>query len=170
MRIKAVLVIVMLLLTFVGNAQEKTKIAAKHTPITYIEKYDSISIALMEEYKIPTSIILGISMWESGYGTSKLSTTKHNYFGIKKNGVYRSYESDTASFKDFCSYISNRKAYQYNYLITNNILDYNVWLIKIQQGGYSESTNWKSKITYMIQKYKLYEYDNPRVDPQIIPD
>jgi len=156
----------MLLLTLSVKSQQETKIVTqKHTPNTYIEKYDSISIALMKEYKIPASIILGISMWESAYGTSKLSTTKHNYFGIKKNGVYRSYESDTTSFKDFCNYISNRKAYQYNYLIDNNILDYNVWLTKLQNGGYSESVDWKSKVTYMIKRYKLYEYDSE--DPQI---
>ena len=69
MNYKILLLIVMLLLSLNVKSQ-------KHTPLTYINKYDSLSLSLTTESKIPTSIILGISMLESGYGTSKLSINK----------------------------------------------------------------------------------------------
>lgn len=154
MRIKTVLVIVMLLLTL--NVKSQTVIK-KHTPITYIEKYDSIATVLMNEYKIPTSVILGISLHESGYGTSKLSINKHNYFGIKKGNVYRSYKTDIESFRDFCLYISKKKYYLK--LRENKVLDYKIWIANIKTGGYSESTNWGVKVSYYIDKYKLFGFD-----------
>ena len=157
MRIKTVLVIVMLILTLIGKAQEKTKTELKNTPITYIEKYDSIANILMNEFKIPASIILGISLHESGYGTSKLSVNKHNYFGIKKGNVYRSYENDIESFRDFCIFISKKKYYLK--LKENKILDYNIWISNIKSGGYSESSNWGLKVSYYIEKYKLFRFD-----------
>ena len=129
----------------------------KHTPLTYINKYDSLSLSLTTESKIPTSIILGISMLESGYGTSKLSINKHNFFGVKKGKYYGSYENDTASFKDFCYYISKRK--YYDFLTKNNITDYKIWLKSIRKGGYSASKSWATKVSYYIKKYELYEYD-----------
>jgi len=145
-----ILLIVMLLLSLHIKAQ-------KHTPLTFINKYDSLSLNLATEYSIPTSIILGISMLESGYGTSKLSTIKHNYFGVKKGKYYGKYENDTASFKDFCYYISKRK--YYDFLTKNKITDYKIWLKSIRKGGYSESKSWSTKVLYYIKKYELYEYD-----------
>ena len=82
MKIKIILVIAMLLLTLSVKSQILT-------PITYIEKYDSLATNLMNEHGIPASIILGISMLESGYGNSKLSTNKNNYFGVRTGKYYK---------------------------------------------------------------------------------
>lgn len=150
MNYKTLLLIVMLLLSLNVKSQ-------KHTPLTYISKYDSLSLSLTSEHKIPTSIILGISMLESGYGTSKLSINKHNFFGVKKGKYYGKYENDTASFRDFCYYISKRK--YYDFLTKNNITDYKIWLINIRKGGYSASKSWATKVLFYIKKYELYEYD-----------
>lgn len=154
MKLKIMLVIVLLLLTLVLNAQVKTY----QNQTQFIQKYDSISLILMEEYNIPRSIILGISMHESGYGTSKLSINKHNYFGIKKNKYYREYNSDIDSFYDFCILISKKK--YYNYLINKNISDYNLWINELRKSGYSEDTNWSIKVLHYINKYKLYDKDD----------
>ena len=154
MRIRTVLVIVMLLLTLNVTSQTVIK---KHTPITYIEKYDSIATVLMNEFQIPASVILGVSLHESGYGTSKLSINKHNYFGIKKGRVYRSYQNDIESFRDFCLYISKKKYYLK--LKESKIIDYKVWLASIKSYGYSESIDWGTKVAYYINKYKLFEFD-----------
>jgi len=126
-------------------------------PVSYVNKYNPMAQELMQDHNIPASVILGISMLESGNGTSKLSRIKHNYFGVKKGNLYRGYESDLASFKDFCQIISRKK--YYNYLIENDIIDYKIWLTKIQNGGYSVSKTWKTKVLYYIEKYKLYELD-----------
>jgi flagellum-specific peptidoglycan hydrolase FlgJ len=129
----------------------------------YIQKYDSISIELMLEYKIPASIILGVSMHESGYGKSYLSREKNNFFGIKlRNGNYREYDSDYESFKDFCQLISTSVFYvkKYNYLVDNNISEPNRWLSKIQESGYAEDIKWANKINTLINNYDLYELDS----------
>jgi len=153
MKIKIILVIGMLLLFLNVRSQI-------HTPITYVDMYDNTSIELMKEYGIPASIILGISMLESGYGTSKLSTKKNNYFGVKKGNIYRGYENDFASFKDFCTIISRKKFYEslkYN-------LDYKIWLDKIRLSGYSASSDWAKKVLYYIKKYKLDDFDKKKED------
>jgi flagellum-specific peptidoglycan hydrolase FlgJ len=112
---------------------------------------------LMNEHYIPASIILGISMLESGYGTSKLSKNKNNFFGVKSGKYYRGYENDTASFKHFCEFISRKKFY--SSLTKNNNIDYKIWVDKIKNTGYSESETWSSKVLFYIKKYKLYELD-----------
>ena len=126
-------------------------------PLTFLEKYNDTALALSKEHNIPASIILGVSMLESGNGTSKLSRNKHNFFGIKKGKYYRGYENDQESFKDFCKLVSKKK--YYNSLTENNVMDYKIWVKKISSGGYSESKTWSTKVLYYINKYKLDELD-----------
>lgn len=145
---KYVLLSIIMLFTFNINV-----LATKNTSKTFIEKYDSLAIVLSEEYKIPSSVILSISMLESGNGNSSLSVKKHNYFGIKKGNYYRSYKNDEESFRDFCKIISKKKYYVY--LINNNIKDYNIWIYKIHNGGYSETKTWPNRVINIIKKYDL---------------
>jgi len=126
-------------------------------PLTFIEKYNDMALNLTKQYHIPTSIILAISIHESGSGTSKLSKNKHNFFGIKKGKGYRGYENDSESFEDFCKLVSKKK--YYNSLTENNVMDYKIWVKKISSGGYSESKTWSTKVLYYINKYKLDELD-----------
>ena len=131
---------------------------AQNLQTKFIDKYDSLSISLSNEYKIPVSIILAISMWESGSGTSRLSRTKHNYFGVKQGRYYKKYENDSTSFRNFCEFISKRK--YYTKLTTNNVTDYNTWLYNIKRGGYSETRTWDKHVIYMIKKYNLNKFDD----------
>ena len=85
-------------------------------PLTFLEKYNDTALALSKEHNIPASIILGVSMLESGNGTSKLSRNKHNFFGIKKGKYYRGYENDQESFKDFCKLVSKKKYYNSRFI------------------------------------------------------
>jgi len=123
----------------------------------FIDKFDKLSMSLSNEFKIPVSVILSISLWESGSGTSKLSKTKHNYFGVKQGNHYKRYENDSTSFRHFCEFISKRK--YYNTLITNNVTDYNIWVHNIKRGGYSETRTWDKHIIYMIKMYNLNKFD-----------
>jgi len=145
-----ILLIVILLLSLAVKSQ--------NNPQSFIEKYDSMALTLMKKHNIPSSIILAISLLESGYGNSKLSKKKNNFFGVKKGNYYRGYISDTASFDDFCALISRKKYYKA--LTDNGTTDYKIWVNKIQSGGYSESNTWSTKVLYFIRKYKLYELDS----------
>lgn len=148
---KYVLLSIIMLFTFNLN------VLAKNTPKSFIEKYDSIANVLSEEYKIPSSVILGISMHESGYGNSSLSVRKHNLFGVKKGNYYRAYQNDEESFRHFCQVISRKK--YYNSLVANNIKDYKKWIYKIQSGGYSETPTWPNRVIKTIEVYKLNKLD-----------
>ena len=158
MKFKILLAIVMVFLSFI-------KIESQN-PVSFVDKYNPMAQELMEKHNIPASVILAISMLESGSGTSKLSRNKNNYFGVKKGNVYRGYENDSASFKDFCEIISRKK--YYDYLTKNNIMDYNIWITKIQSGGYSVSKDWSTKVLFYIKKYKLYELDKQEDKQEIL--
>ena len=144
-----------MLLTFSVYTNSQT------TSTKFIDKFDTLSISLSNEYKIPVSVILAISMWESGSGTSKLSKNKHNYFGVKQGRYYKKYENDSTSFRDFCNYISKRK--YYIKLTNNNITDNHIWITNIKRGGYSQTKNWGKHIVDMIKIYNLNKIDNQYV-------
>jgi flagellum-specific peptidoglycan hydrolase FlgJ len=142
----------------------QTKITqAKITPKEYIDKYKILAVELMYEYDIPASIILGISILESGYGTSNLSKNKNNYFGVKVPGknTYKHYENDEDSFNHFCEFTAKKK--YYIKLTENDVMDYKIWIKKIQDGGYAQSEVWDDKVINCIEKYKLYEIDKAHV-------
>ena len=75
---------------------------------SFREKYQPLADSLAAAYKIPSAVILGVAIIESGNGTSRNSRLLRNFFGIKgKNNLlktkgirssYKQYRSDTASF------------------------------------------------------------------------
>jgi len=141
-----------MLLTFSAytNAQNEQK--------KFINKFDELSISLSNEFKIPVSVILAISLWESGSGTSRLSRTKHNYFGVKQGKNYKRYDNDSVSFRHFCEFISKRKYYKK--LTSNNVTDYHIWVLNIKRGGYSETKTWDKHVISMIEIYNLTMIDD----------
>jgi flagellum-specific peptidoglycan hydrolase FlgJ len=163
---KIILLIVMLFFCINVNATKitPTKITpTKITPKEYIDKYKILAVELMYEYNIPASIILGISILESGYGTSTLSKSKNNYFGIKIPGknTYEYYENDEESFSHFCEFTAKKK--YYTILTQNDVMDYKIWIKKIQDSGYARSEIWDDKVIKCIEQYKLYEIDKAHI-------
>ena len=51
--------------------------------LDYISKYKDVAKSNMKQYGIPSSIILGQGILESGAGTGPLSSLANNHFGIK---------------------------------------------------------------------------------------
>lgn len=133
---------------------------------SFIKKYRFITDSLSHEYKIPVSIILGVSIIESSSGTSKNCKLLNNFFGIvgknsllKSKGIrtrYKQYKNDTASFADFCKLLTRKKFY--SRLKGNK--NYKVWLDAISKSGYSEAPEvWKHRISSAIRKHELADYD-----------
>ncbi len=138
--------------------------AQQNTVQNYMTKYSSLCVALGDSFSIPPSIILAVAITESGAGTSRNTRVLNNHFGLKAGkqlrsikGIktrFRDYETDTASFYDFCLYLTRRKFYP---TLKGNF-DYNAWLNAMAKSGYSGSpTAWKAKIKTNITKYKLTE-------------
>jgi flagellum-specific peptidoglycan hydrolase FlgJ len=87
------------------NTQEKIQ---RYRP--YI---DSLSI----QYGIPTKLIIGVGICESGFGQSKQSKKQNNYFGLrgkysrKNKSSYKHYSRPEESMVDFCKVLASKKYY-----------------------------------------------------------
>lgn len=133
----------------------------------YVEQYRDLALAQMKDYQIPASVILGVSIVESGAGTSKLARHFHNYFGVKgsnKNSIqklgyksaYKEYSSVEDSYDHFCRILKKKRFYS----SVKGDADYKLWLKKMNEANYStDKQKWVNKVTAVIRKYKLYEYD-----------
>jgi hypothetical protein len=129
---------------------------------SYIKKYKPLSDSLSNEFKIPSSVILGIAIIESSSGTSRNCKLLNNHFGIVgKNNLlkthriktrYKQYTSSRESFIDFAKIISRKK--YYNKLKSNP--NSNDWIEEISKHGYSEMPNiWRKRIKETIKVNKL---------------
>jgi Bax protein len=147
-------VLAFLFLPLIAGAQSSTK--------TFIKKYRPLADSLSEEYGIPASVILGVSIIESGSGTSRNCKLLNNFFGIvgkndlqKTNGIksrYKQYKNAEASFKDFCKLLKKKKYYD---KLKGN-MDYKLWTEAISKSGYSEVPSvWRQRIDETIRKNKL---------------
>ena len=137
-------------------------IAAQTSTKNFIAKYRPLADSLSEAYGIPASVILGVSIVESGSGTSRNCRLLNNFFGIvgknnllKTKGIktrYRQYPDATASFVDFCKLLAKKKYYK---KLKGN-MDYKLWTDAISKSGYSEVPSvWKQRINDTIRKNKL---------------
>lgn len=157
-------ILLLLVVIFCGynlNAQKTVK--------KYIDKYDELAQQKMEQYEIPASIILGVSIIESAAGQSQICKALNNFFGIKgKNksslkkmgykSSYREYASDSASFEHFCQVLKNKNFYKK----LKGSMDFKEWLIQMNKASYaSAKQKWIDDITKTINKYKLYKLDKP---------
>jgi len=135
----------------------------------FIKKYEQIAIESMQKHSIPASIILGVSIVESGAGQSPIARTLRNFFGVKgKNwssreklgyqSAYKEYASDEASFEHFCQILMNKKFYVKMKAST----DYTQWLKMMNAASYAEAKQkWIDDITRTIKKFELYKLDSP---------
>ena len=129
---------------------------------SFEEKYGPLADSLGAAYGIPSALILGVAIIESGSGKSRNARLLNNFFGIKgKNNLlktkgirssYKQYPNDTASFVSFCGLVSRKKLYP---TLKGNP-DYRLWTNALSLAGYSEiPETWKKLINAAIYKNKL---------------
>jgi flagellum-specific peptidoglycan hydrolase FlgJ len=129
----------------------------------YINKFSPIATNLCVQYGIPASIILGVSILESGSGTSLNCRQLNNYFGMtgknslkKRHTMYKQYASPEDSFNDFCGMISRKKFYP---TLKKN-MNYKQWLTAMNHANYAGAKGvWVSRVSNIITKHKLSKYD-----------
>jgi Bax protein len=126
----------------------------------FVKHFKPLADSLSVEYGIPASVILGVSILESGAGTSRNCKLLNNYFGIVgknklQNGTksrYKQYKDANASFVDFCHVIKKKKFYKK----LKGDMNYKFWVDAISKKGYSEIPDiWKERVLNIIQKNKL---------------
>jgi Bax protein len=132
----------------------------------YINQYKPIADSLSSVYGIPTSVMLGIAIIESGAGKSRNCKLLNNHFGIKgKNDLlktkgiktaYKQYPNGRASYVSFSKLMTRKKFYPK----LKGKMDHKLWLEAISKSGYSTVPDeWKRNITAAIRKHKLAEMD-----------
>ena len=159
-KVKLTLCCLLLLIVNICSAQEVT--------LRYIRKHLPLATDLSQQWGIPVSIILGVSILESGSGTSINCRQLNNYFGIKgrnhlkkRHTKYKQYASAEECFTDFCGILSRKRFY---HKLKGN-MDYHLWLKDMNRSKYSSAKGvWIHRITLVIDRYKLYKHDQNQTD------
>lgn len=145
--------------------------AAQRDVDAYIRKYDSLAVSIMLEHQFPASLLLGIAIHESGAGTSRLSKEKCNHFGIKgkvpssktKSGYIFShidFETEEASFFHFKELVIKKTFYK----DLKGNPDPLKWLKALKRSGYATSVKWETRVSNIIRRYNLTDFDKPLTD------
>jgi flagellum-specific peptidoglycan hydrolase FlgJ len=135
---------------------------AQTAPQRFVTKFRPMADSLSAVYGIPASVILGISMLESGSGTSRNARMLNNFFGIvgknnlrRTHGIksrYKQYATEMESFVDFCRLMSRKRFYPS--LKGNKSIQQ--WVRSIAATGYSEApVVWQQRVMSTIRKNRL---------------
>jgi LysM repeat protein len=168
------------------NNRKIEKIATKgnpdfsnYTAISYIDKYKGVAIEEMNHNGIPASITLAQGLIESGNGNSSLAKYANNHFGVKvtsdwkgkgyykdddkRNDCFRVYADARESYKDHSEFLK-RKRYSALFELDKN--DYRNWALGLKQAGYATNPKYPDILINIIDKYRLYQYDQPESETQ----
>jgi flagellum-specific peptidoglycan hydrolase FlgJ len=137
-------------------------LGAQNSSHRYVLKYRPLADSLSRSYGVPASVILGVSLLESGSGTSRNCRLLNNYFGIvgknnllRTQGIrtrYKQYATDTASFIDFCRLMTRKRFYP---SLKNNPSSL-LWVQAISKAGYSEvPATWQKRVLSTIRQHHL---------------
>jgi LysM repeat protein len=147
----------------------------------YIEKYSSLAVKQMHQYKIPASITLAQGILESNNGNSRLAVKANNHFGIKchgwegkkifadddkKNECFRNYKNVLESFVDHSLFLN--KYSRYEFLFDYKITDYISWAKGLKKAGYATNSKYPELLIKIIEENKLYQFDSKKIDKNLI--
>ena len=147
----------------------------------YIEKYSSLAVKQMHQFKIPASITLAQGILESNNGNSRLATKANNHFGIKchgwegkkifadddkKNECFRNYKNVLESFVDHSLFLN--KYSRYEFLFDYKITDYKSWAKGLKKAGYATNNKYPELLIKIIEENKLYQFDSKKIDKNLI--
>src|SRR5690606_37398803 len=146
---------------------------SKNTVEDYISLYAPVAMQSMKMYGIPASIKLAQGILESGSGNGTLCREANNHFGIKckdewtgetishtddaPDECFRKYKSALESYNDHSEFIAHRVYYKN--LFTLDKSDYSAWAKGLKKAGYATDPKYAQKLISIIERYKLYEYD-----------
>ncbi|WP_084030304.1 glycoside hydrolase family 73 protein [Atopobacter phocae] len=151
------------------------------------EFFDSLGLKSQELYQktnLLPSILLAQAALESDFGTSELSATYHNLFGVKAgpnepsarlqtkeylNGewvdieadfrVYESNEESLEAHANLLLYGTSWNAQQYHAVMAGNTPEEQA--TALGASGYATDPNYTAKILQLIDQYQLTTYDPP---------
>lgn len=145
----------------------------------FIESIKEGALRGYEKYGILPSLTIAQAILESGWGRSQLSQCANNLFGIKAfsdwigrrvnlpttewydgqmkivNAEFRAYDNLIDSIEDHNKLLSYAR-----YKSVTECLDYRDACQKIHECGYATDPRYTEKLVSIIEKNKLFEYDN----------
>ncbi|GAX08911.1 muramidase [Secundilactobacillus silagincola] len=162
-----------------------TRVQASTTTDSFINHMSSPVKKVADQYKLYPSVMMAQAALESGWGTSQLSTSANNYFGIKgayngasvtmstaeynENGqlyytqaAFKKYPDATASMTDNAQLLRNGTAWNANYYAgtwRENAPTY-VAAANALTGTYATAPNYGASLINLIQTYKFYSLDS----------
>lgn len=158
---------------FFGFAQANSITSEKkYTQEEYVNKWKSVAVSQMLQYKIPASITMAQGIIESGNGNSVLAQKANNHFGIKchewtgdkifidddkKNECFRNYKSANESYQDHSEFLTKRS--RYSKLFALEMTDYKSWAQGLKDAGYATNPKYPQLLTDLIERLKLDELD-----------
>lgn len=161
-----------ILFVMFGLCFSVTHAQSKYTVEDYIRMYHEAAVSNMVKHKVPASITLAQGIFESGFGNSPLAINANNHFGIKchdwKGDTYnhdddapqecfRKYKNVEESYADHAAFLKGRKRYAKCFELT--LTDYAGWARELKAAGYATLPTYAEKITDLIERMKLHEYD-----------
>lgn len=164
-------VLIQVLLLVVANVL--TAAPGKMSRQEYIDKYASLAVRAMIDFRIPASITMAQACLESSDGNSELTRQSNNHFGIKcksnwtgpsvrhnddeANECFRKYRTAEESFRDHSNFITGST--RYGFLFNYDIRDYKRWAHGLRQAGYATDPSYPAKLIRIIEEFRLYELD-----------
>lgn len=153
-----------------SSTATKYTIKGPSNAVAYVEKYKYIAVTESKRTGIPASIKLAQGILESGYGSSQLAQKANNHFGIKcggnwkgktmkyKGNCYRVFKNGADAYKEHSNFLVNSS--RYDALFKLKRTDYKGWAKGLKKAGYATNSQYPAKIMELIERYKLYNYDN----------
>lgn len=170
-----------------------TGIGSSAAQLDYIKTYKDAAVMEMNRGGIPASIILAQGLIESAAGQSELAQQAFNHFGIKCAGswtgrtyykqdddrdadgkpiksCFRVYNSVAEGFHDHGEFLRDPKKHnRYGFLFNLDKTDYKSWARGLQSAGYATSPTYSSQLIDIIERFKIYEYDQPNATAGVMP-
>ena len=147
---------------------DKIVIEGPDNAVKYIDRFKTIAVAEMKRTGVPASIKLAQGILESGYGSSELAKKANNHFGMKcgsqwngksykhQGSCYRAYPSAEICYKEHSEFLKRK---HYEGLFKLKKTDYKGWAKGLQKAGYATDKNYPSKLIELIERFKLYKFD-----------
>jgi flagellum-specific peptidoglycan hydrolase FlgJ len=132
----------------------------------YLKRFAKVARAEMQKYKVPASVILGLAIWNSRYGTREIATQLNNHFGVNcpqletappENLCFQDYENAWASFRAQSLLLREAPFSDMVELAKN---DYQLWAAGLERLGYQSNHYTAEALIQIIQKHGLERLDN----------
>lgn len=137
----------------------------------YIRRFVKVAQDEQKKYRIPASVILGLSILCSEFGTSDLAQQYNNFFSMlcehnkfytdaqlitKKESCYVKYPTAWASFRANSMLITSGAFKELPKIAKN---DYQAWASGLEKIGYPHPNYSADALVHLIETYNLKQYD-----------